>query len=93
MKKSYSDEFKFKVALEACSNKSTLAELSKKYNGLAPSLIQKWKAHLKAQGYQVFSKTPFKPINKIYEEKCNKLYQQIGRLTVEKEYLKKNSVE
>ena len=90
MRRNHSDEFKFKVALEACTNKSTTNELCQKHGGLAPSLIQKWKTHLKTHGAQVFAKVPFKAIDKQYEEKHAKLYEQIGRLSVEKEYIKKN---
>ena len=90
MRKTHSDEFKFKVALEACANKLTSNEISKKHGGLAPSLIHKWKAHLKTHGAQVFAKVPFKPIDTQQEEKCAKLYEQIGRLSVEKEFLKKS---
>ncbi len=90
MRKRYSESLKFKVALEACSDKITIRELSKKHN-VAPSLVQKWKTHLKVNGSQIFSQLPFASQSKHHEIELQKLYEQIGRLTVEKNYLQKNS--
>lgn len=89
MRKSYPDTFKFKVALSACCNNSTIAELSQKFDGVAPSLNHKWKSHLKAHGAQVFEKVPFKGIESGHERELQQLYEKIGRLNAERDYLKK----
>ena len=92
MRKIHSDKFRFKVALEACSEQCTTQELSTKHNGLSPSLIHKWKTHLKNNGEKLFSKLPLTQSNpnKHHQQEVQKLHEQIGKLVIEKEYLKKN---
>lgn len=54
--KSYSDEFKFEVALAALKGNKTLAQLSAEYQ-LAPSVIQRWKTLVQTMGPKLFSET------------------------------------
>jgi len=80
----YDAVFKAKVALEAVRGDKTIAELAIEYN-VASSLVSKWKSELLANASNAFGVTK----QKTPEESEHKLYQQIGRLTMEVDYLKK----
>jgi transposase-like protein len=88
-RKNHSDEFKFKVALAALRGDRTVNQICQEYS-VHPSLVQKWKDHLKKQGFSVFGKTTFSnTLSEIHEAEKAKLYQQIGQLSVERDFLKK----
>ena len=80
----YDAAFKAKVALEAVRGDKTIAELAIEYN-VASSLVIKWKSELLANASNAFGVTK----HKSPEEAEHKLYQQIGKLTMEVDYLKK----
>lgn len=82
-----SAKFKLKVALEAAQEKETLNQIAAKY-GLNPGQVSQWKRHLQSQGEQIFSKGS-QPNQKQQEKKEAELYEQIGRLKMELEWLKK----
>ena len=86
-RKSYSAEFKAKVALAAAKGQKTLSELAEQY-GVHPNQISKWKAQLieSASGLFGDGREKKKEKNSIREEE---LYEQIGRLKVELDWLKK----
>ena len=79
-------EFKAKVALAALKGDKTTAELSSIY-GVHSSLITKWAKQVREQLSEVFADNKKKKHdnNKLMEE----LYQRIGQLSVECEWLKK----
>ena len=54
MKKKYPVAFKFKVALEALRGDKTVADICRE-NNVAPSLVHKWKTHLRDRGSEVFA--------------------------------------
>ena len=88
-RKSHSAAFKAKVALEAIKENRTSAELSSAY-GVHTAMITRWKKQLLEQLPDVFSdKTKRKDKNN--EELISSLYQQIGQLKVELDWLKKKS--
>jgi len=83
-KTSYDNAFKAKVALEAMRGNRTVTEIATEYN-VACSLVSKWKSELAANAATAFGvKTQKSP-----EEVEQKLYSQIGKLTMEVDYLKK----
>src|SRR3712207_2576282 len=86
-RKQYSPEFKAKVALEALKEQSTLSELASKY-GVHPVVIGQWKKQLREQLPRVFANGPARQA-KADEELQAQLYQQIGQLKVELDWLKK----
>ncbi len=88
-RKSYSATFKAKVALEAIKENRTSAELSSAY-GVHATMITRWKKHLLEQLPDVFSDKA-KRKDKNSEELISSLYQQIGQLKVELDWLKKKS--
>lgn len=87
-KKKWSSEAKFKIALEAIKGEITLNELCKKYE-VAPSQVHSWKRQLLEQGSELFNKSEKASkikANQAAEQKV--LYEKIGELTVERDFLK-----
>jgi transposase len=89
--KSYSKEFKFKVALEMVRGDLTIAEITSKYQ-VPKSVLSKWKKQLLDNGSEVFSraKTPFSGDSNNSAE-IDKLHQAIGKLKVENDFLQRCS--
>ena len=86
MRKKYGSAFKFKVAFEALSGKSVV-EICQKYE-IAPSVVHKWKDHLKQNGLKIFGDEKVsKSLD--WEREQGKLYQRIGELSTELDFLKK----
>lgn len=88
-RKQHSAEFKFKVALEAAKEQKTLSQLGSEYE-LHPTQISEWKRQLLQSSHHVFGKAA----NKAGSEQSKveiELYEQIGRLKMEIEWLKKKS--
>ena len=85
--KHHSAQFKFKVALAAAKGTKTLSELASEY-GLHPSQISEWKTQLLRDGVSVFSTTTARQ-QREQEALQAELYEQIGRLKMELEWLKK----
>jgi len=77
---------KFKVALEAIRGELTIAEISAKY-AVHATQINKWKKQ--ALEYLAVSFTDKKKPIINHEKELNELYQQIGQLKVENDFLKK----
>ena len=86
-RKQYSAEFKAKVALEALKEQSTLSELSSRF-GVHPVVIGQWKKQLREQLPRLFADGRQQRA-KADEELQAQLYQQIGQLKVELDWLKK----
>jgi putative transposase len=89
-RKQYSNEFKFKVALEAVKGVKTINQLASEYN-LHPTQIGTWKKQLLREGSAVFTR-PNSQTKRDRESKETELYEQIGRLKMELEWLKKKSI-
>lgn len=81
----YSGEFKFKVALEAIRGDKTYNEIAVSF-GIAKSLISKWRDELLKNGAQVYGTELKSKQQEVVEQR---LYQQIGQLTMEVDFLKK----
>jgi transposase len=89
MRKRYDKEFKAKVAIEAMKGEKTLQELAQQYE-VHPNMIALWKRQLTEQAAQVFEKAgKEKKATDEKERKTDLLFQQIGQLQVENEFLKK----
>lgn len=86
-RKQHSAEFKAKVALEAAKGQRSISELATQYK-IHPSQITQWKKQLLDNASTVF--TTGRTTGAVEQEGLvNTLYQQIGQLTVEVEWLKK----
>jgi len=84
-KTNYDNSFKFKVALAAIKSDKTYEEIATEYS-ISKSLISKWRDELIKNGASVYSK---ESKSKTQEGVEQKLYQQIGQLTMEVDFLKK----
>ena len=86
-RKNYGAEFKARVALEAIKGHKTINELVSHF-GVHPTQINKWKRHLQTELPQIFSNRREKR-EQDHEALQAQLYQQIGQLKVELDWLKK----
>ena len=87
-RKSHSAAFKAQVALAAVKGDKTVNELAAQF-GVHPTLIHAWKKQLLAGAEAVFApgaKTAGPP-----EDKSAELFEQIGRLKVELDWVKKKA--
>jgi transposase-like protein len=82
-------QFKFQVALDAAKGTKTLNELASQYE-LHPSQISEWKSQLLKEGASIFSTSTARQ-QKEQEALQADLYEQIGRLQMELEWLKKKA--
>ena len=85
-RKKHDPNFKAKIALEAVKGDQTLAELASQH-GVHPNQITKWKRHLLDEMPELFKNKDKK--NKNSKELKDALYQEIGQLKVELDWLKK----
>jgi transposase len=86
-RRKFTADFKAKVVLEALKERSTIEELSKKYE-LHPTQINTWKREALANMASVFGSEKSDGAADI-EQKTQELYAQIGQLKVENDFLKK----
>ncbi len=85
----YSPEFKAKVALEAIKNQKTINEIASEH-GIHPNLVSTWKQEL-LQGLESLFRQPNSKDQREHEALQSELYEQIGRLKMELEWLKKKA--
>jgi len=85
--------FKAKVALAAVKEVKTISELASQYR-VHPTQIHQWKRQLIERAEEIFS-TPASRARAGEEEEAlqAKLYEEIGRLKVELEWVKKKAVQ
>lgn len=89
-RKRFSSEFKAKVALEAIKGDRTVAQLASQY-GVHATQINQWKRRAQAHLADAFERGDDRPDAKQIEAREDRLYQQIGKLQVEVEWLRKKS--
>ena len=85
-KKRYTAAFKSKVALEAIKGQKTISEIASGYE-VHPNQVSQWKRQLRDGLEDVFT-GPCKS-NHSEEKEKDRLYQEIGRLKVELDWIKK----
>ena len=88
-KKTFTAEFKAKVAIEALKGNKTINELTSEF-GVHASQIQNWKKLLLDGSKELFNGKKEKTEESIAQER-DRLYAQVGRLAVELEWLKKKT--
>ncbi len=88
-RRSFSAEFKAKVALEALAGDKTLSELASKYQ-VHPNVIANWKNQAQQGMLDTFKGTQ-KNSSKSNEDQIKDLHAKIGQLTVENDFLQKAS--
>ena len=87
-KKQYSPEFKLKVVLEILKGEKTATQLAGDF-GVHPVALSDWKKQFLENGPLIFTK-PRKAKGSIETREQSELFEQIGRLKMENEWLKKN---
>jgi transposase-like protein len=87
-RKQYSPEFKLKAVLEILKGEKTATQLAGELE-VHPVVLAEWKKHFVKTGAQIFEKP--RKTSKIHAEAKEKaeLFEQIGRLKMELEWLKK----
>lgn len=85
----YSAHFKLQTALEAVKDQKTINELASQL-GVHPNLVGEWKRHLLQEGEKIFSRNGSRK-EREKEAVEQDLYEQIGRLKMELEWLKKKA--
>ncbi len=86
-RKTHSEEFKAQVAVEAIKGVRTLSKLSAAY-GVPPTVIAHWKRQLLNGAPEVFRRGAGGGVRS-EEAVTAPLYQEIGRLKMELEWLQK----
>jgi transposase len=91
-RRNFTSTFKAKVALEAIQGLRTISDLAQKHK-LHPTQINLWKKQLLGGAESVFEDGSSKRKQETDEPKTTELYEQIGRLNVQLEWLKKKVAE
>jgi len=86
-RRSFSAEFKARVALEALSGAHTLAELAAKHD-VHPNMIAQWKRQAKESLPELFAKKKDRS-DATREAELKQLHEKIGQLTIENDFLSK----
>ena len=86
-RRQFSAKFKFQVALDALKEQKTVNEIASLYE-VHPTQVKQWKRQLQEGGAEVFSQRRGHEQEKQAETEAT-LYEQIGRLKMELEWLKK----
>ena len=89
--KKWSSAAKLEIVLLALKGEMTLNEICKRYE-VAPSMVHGWKKQLLEHGSQLFDKgDKAGAVDAANNERIqSKLYEKIGKLTVERDFLKKS---
>jgi len=88
-RKSYTTQFKAKIAMEAIKGQRTINEIASHY-GLHPNLVNLWRRQAIDHIPEAFSAKRDREVER-EEELRSRLYQEIGQLKVELDWLKKKS--
>lgn len=86
-RRQFTAKFKFQVALEALKELKTINEIASAHE-VHPTQVKQWKKQLQEGGIEVFDEKADKAAQTQAENEAI-LYEQIGRLKVELEWLKK----
>lgn len=88
-RRQHTSQFKFKVALEAVKEIKTTNEIASQYN-VHPTQVRKWRKQLMTEGPSVFGNHITRQLQE-QEARETELFEQIGRLKMELEWLKKKA--
>lgn len=86
-RKQHTPEFKLKAVLEVLKGEKTAAQVAGEFE-VHPVVLSEWKKYFTETGAQVFAK-PRKSKQVSEAKEKAELFEQIGRLKMENEWLKK----
>jgi transposase-like protein len=84
-RRKHSPSFKAKVALEALKGEETIAQIASRFE-VHPTQVTKWKKSLQDEAASIFGEDHARK-KKVDETLVARLYQEIGQLKVEKDFL------
>lgn len=90
IRKQRGSKSKAQIALSALKNEETLAVLAKRH-GVHPIQIGKWRKELIERAHELFVDKRRRTTDDDESRTAQELYEQIGRLKVENDFLKKKS--
>lgn len=90
MRKRYTAAIKAQIVTELLKEEKSLTQLASEY-GVSTKQLTRWKNHTLAEKPRLLERKSDKTKEK-YETKLNELYAEIGRLTTQVNWLKKNLV-
>ena len=86
-RRSFDGKFKARVALEAAMNRRTVGEIASEY-GVHPNQVREWKKQLLSRCPELFQDgRKGKELSE--EQLSSRLYEEIGRLKVELDWLQR----
>jgi transposase-like protein len=85
----YSNQFKFQVALEAAKGTKTINQLATEHS-VHPNVISQWKRQLLNEGSEIFNNST-SGLHQQLQSREAELFEQIGRLKMDLEWLKKKA--
>ena len=87
-RRKFSAEFKLKAVTEILKGEKTASQLAGEL-GVHPVVLSEWKKHFLKTGMQIFEKSRKASAKNQEEKERAELFEQIGRLKMENEWLKK----
>jgi len=92
IRRHFDGKFKSRIALEAIRGLRTISEIATQYK-VHPNQVTMWKKQLLEGAEEVFESSTSSSKKSNDEPEAAELYEQIGRLKVELEWLKKKIAE
>ncbi len=89
-RKVHEASYKARVALEALKERETMGQLAKRF-GVHPTQIHQWKRKLLEDAGELFERNNGSKRAEAFE--TTELYEQIGRLKMELDWLKKKAAQ
>ena len=86
-RRNFDEKFKARVAVEALRNQRTVSEIAAEY-GVHPNQVRDWKKQLLTKCPEVFADGR-KQVGESEEQLASRLYEEIGRLKVELDWLQR----
>jgi len=87
IRKRHEPAFKAKVAIEAAKQTKTIPEIASEFS-IHPTQVKNWKETLEKTAKELFTNKKGKKETE-KDERIQELYKQVGKLTLQKEWLKK----
>jgi len=89
-RRQHNAQYKFRIALEAAKGEKTVSQIASEHN-VHPTQVRAWKRQLLESGPAVFGNGQARQ-EKELEAREAELYEQIGRLKMELDWIKKKLV-